>query len=99
MLLGGARMALFPPSSQTVRVASISKRNVEPELSEAVFRRMFQDNAASEDMVVFRRWAAVMDDDLLSRAEREMQAGAKIVFLGETKSPLFKEHQAPFVAH
>ncbi len=98
MLLGGARMALFPPSSQTVRVASISKRNVEPELSEAVFRRMFQDNAASEDMVVFRRWAAVMDDDLLSRAEREMQAGAKIVFWGETNAPVLKEDEAAFVA-
>src|SRR5260370_16117425 len=98
MLLGGARMALFPPSSQTVRVASISKRNVEPELSEAVFRRMFQDNATSEDMVVFRRWAAVMDDDLLSRAEREMQAGAKIVFWGETNAPVLKEDETAFVA-
>ena len=28
MLLGGARLALFPPSSRTVRVASISRRDV-----------------------------------------------------------------------
>src|SRR5260370_26995341 len=62
MLLGGARMALFPPSSQPVRVTSISKTNLEPELSEAVFRRMFQDSAATEEMVVFRRWAALLDD-------------------------------------
>jgi apolipoprotein N-acyltransferase len=49
-------------------------------------------------MVVFRRWAAAMDDDLLSRAEREMQAGAKIVFWGEFNAPVFKEDEAAFVA-
>lgn len=97
MLVGGARMALFAPSSRTVRVASISKRNVSPELSQAVSSRVFQGTATSEDMVVFRRWAAAMDDDLLSRAEREMQAGAKIVFWGESNAPVFKEDEAAFV--
>jgi apolipoprotein N-acyltransferase len=97
MLLGGARLALFPPSSQTVRVASISKRKVEPGLSDAVSERMFQGKATSEDMVVIQRWATAMDDDLLSRAEREMQAGAKIVFWGETNAPIMKEDEAAFV--
>ncbi len=85
MLLGGARMALFPPSSQTVRVASISKRKVEPELSDAVSERMFEGQATSDDMDAIQRWATAMDNDLLSRAEREMQAGAKIVFWGESQ--------------
>ena len=56
MLLGGARMALFPPSSQTVRVASISKRKVEPELSDAVSERMFEGKATREDMDAIQRW-------------------------------------------
>jgi apolipoprotein N-acyltransferase len=97
MLLGGARLALFPPSSQTVRVASISKRKVEPGLSDAVSERMFQGKATSEDMVVIQRWATAIDDDLLSRAEREIQAGAKIVFWGETNAPVMKEDEAAFV--
>ena len=98
MLLGGVRMALFPPSSQTVRVASISKRKVEPELADAVSGRMFAGTATSEDMDAIQRWATAMDDDLLSRAEREMQAGAKIVFWGETNAPVLKEDEAAFVA-
>ena len=98
MLLGGTRMALFPPSSRTVRVASISKKKLEPELSDAVSQRMSEGKATSEDMDVIRRWATAMDDDLLSRAEREMQAGAKIVFWGETNAPVLKENEAAFVA-
>jgi apolipoprotein N-acyltransferase len=98
MLLGGARTSLFPPSSQTVRVASISKRKVEPELSDAVSERMFEGKATSEDIAVIQRWATVMDDDLLLRAEREMQAGAKVVFWGETNAPVLKEGEATFVA-
>lgn len=98
MLLGGARMALFPPSSQTVRVASISRRKIGPELSDAVSERMFGGKPTSEDMVVIRRWATAIDDDLLSRAEREMQAGARIVFWGEANAIVLKEEEAAFVA-
>jgi len=97
MLLGGARMAMFPPSSPTVRVASISKRKVEPELSAEVSRRMFQGEATSEDMEGIQRWATAIDNDLLLRAEEEMRAGAKIVFWGETNAPLLKEDEAAFV--
>jgi apolipoprotein N-acyltransferase len=98
MLLGGARIALFAPSSQTVRVASISKRNVEPELSDAVSERLFAGQATGDDMDAIQRWATAMDHDLLSRAEREMQAGAKIVFWGEANAPVLKEDEAAFVA-
>ncbi len=97
-LLGGVRMALFPPSSQTARVASISKRKVEPELSDAVSERMFEGKATSEDMDAIQRWSTAMQDDLLSRAEREMQSGAKVVFWGEANAPVLKEGEAAFVA-
>lgn len=98
MLLGGARMALFPPSSPTVRVASISKRKIDPELSDAVSERLFAGRATSDDMDAILRWATAMDNDLLSRAEREMQAGARIVFWGETNAPVLKEDETGFVA-
>ncbi len=98
LLLGGARMALFPPSSQTVRVASISKRKIDPELSNAVWGRLSQGQATSEDREAIRTWATAIDDDLLSRAEREMQAGAKIVFWSELNAPVLKEDEPAFVA-
>jgi hypothetical protein len=79
-LLGGARMTLFPPSSETVRVASISRRAVEPELSDSVSDRMWDGKATAYDLVLIRRWATLRGEDLLARAEREMLAGARIVF-------------------
>jgi len=98
ILLGGARMAMFPPSSQVVRVASISKRNVGPEVSEVVSDRMFEGKSTSEDMVVLERWTAAVNNDLLARAEREMQVGARIVFWGEGNARIFKEDEAALVA-
>jgi apolipoprotein N-acyltransferase len=49
-------------------------------------------------MDAIQRWVTAMDNDLLSRAEREMQAGAKIVFWGETNAPVLKEDETAFVA-
>ncbi len=98
MLLGGVRLVLFPPSSATVRVASLSKRDIQPELSDAVAERMFAGKATSEDMVIFRRWHAAQDEDLLARAEREMQAGAKIVFWAEANAPVMKADEAALLA-
>jgi len=97
MFLGGVRMALFPPSSETVRVASISRRAVEPELSEAASERMWDGKATAEDMALIRRWTAARDEDLFIRAEREMLGGAKIVFWGEGNAILMKEDEAAFV--
>jgi apolipoprotein N-acyltransferase len=98
MLLGGARLAVFPPSSQTVRVASISKRKVEPEPSHAAWGRLLAGKPATEDIDAIRRWATAVDNDLLARAERETQAGAKIVFWGEGNALIFKEDEAALVA-
>ena len=98
ILLGGVRLALFPPSSETVRVASVSRKAVDPELSDAVSDRMWDGKATSEDIVLIRRWAAARDEDLLARAEREMLAGARIVFWGEGNAIVVKEDEAVFVA-
>ncbi len=98
LLLGGLRVALFPPNSQTVRVASISDRTVGPELSLPVKIRLFEGKATSEDLLAIRPWASAIDEDLLARAEREMQAGAKIVFWGEADAKLLKEDEAAFIA-
>jgi apolipoprotein N-acyltransferase len=98
ILLGGARLALFPPTSQTVRVASLSRRKLDPQLSEAIAQRLFAGKATNDDMDAIRRWTAAIDDDLLSRAEREMKAGAKIVFWGEANAIVLKEAESAFVA-
>ena len=96
-LLGGARLALNSPSSQTVRVASISRREVGTPLSPAIMSRIWYGNATSNDMDVFRIWSTTTGDDLLARAEKEMQAGAKIVFWSELNALLLREQEAAFI--
>ena len=98
ILLGGARLSVFPPTSQTVRVASLSRRRLEPQLSDAVAQRMFAGKATNDDLDVIRSWAAAIEDDLLTRAEREMRAGAKIVFWGEANAPVLKDAEPAFVS-
>lgn len=99
IIFGGLLLTIFPPSSQTVRIASISRRDMEPELSDAVSSRMFSGQSTAEDLVAIRAWAGAIDNDLLTRAERELQAGAKIVFWGETNAPVLKEDESALVAH
>jgi len=79
-------------------VASISKRKVDPAPTDAAWGRLLVGKPASEDIDAIRRWATAVDNDLLARAEREMQAGAKIVFWGEGNALVFKEDEATLVA-
>lgn len=58
---------------------------------------MFEGKATGEDMLEIQRWTTTIDDDLLSRAEREMQAEAKIVFWGEGNAIAMKQEEAAFV--
>jgi apolipoprotein N-acyltransferase len=44
------------------------------------------------------RWSAARSNDLLARAEREMQSGARIVFWGEANAQLVKPDEATLLA-
>jgi apolipoprotein N-acyltransferase len=98
MLVGGARLALFPPSSATVRVASLSKRQIDPSPSDAAWNRLTLNQPTAADLASIRSWGAAVGNDLLARAEREGQAGAKIVFWGETNAPVLKQDEAAFIS-
>lgn len=98
MLAGGARLTLFPPSSRTVRIASLSKRKVAEEPSDGVWNRALANQATPSDTEVIRKWAALLDQDLLKRAEQEAQLGARIVFWGEANALAFAEDEPAFLA-
>lgn len=93
VLLGGARMALLPPSAPTVRIASLSKRVAETQASDSSFARLLQGRASALDLDVIRAAATSNLDDLLARAGREAEAGAKIVFWGEANARVFKSDE------
>jgi apolipoprotein N-acyltransferase len=98
ILLGGVRLAFFPPSSPTVRVASISARAVDVPRDGALISRIWGAKATSSDKDEFRLWAAATDNDLLARAGQEMEAGAKIVFWSEISAEVLKEDEAGLIA-
>jgi apolipoprotein N-acyltransferase len=98
ILLGGVRLAFFPPSSPTVRVASISAREVGVPRDGALIGRIWGGKATSADKDEFRIWATATDNDLLARAGQEMQTGAKIVFWSEISAEVLKEDEAGLIA-
>jgi apolipoprotein N-acyltransferase len=99
LLLGGARLALFPPDSPTVRVASLSPEGT-PSLhpDPKVLERFFAGEPLSaEEIATIRARAAAIDDGLLTRARDEARAGARIVFWGEANAPVFSTDEADLV--
>ncbi|MGB8342457.1 MAG: nitrilase-related carbon-nitrogen hydrolase, partial [Chthoniobacterales bacterium] len=94
LLAGGARLALFPPSGKTVRVATLSGINTALHPDPKVIARFFRHQPLTpEEIATIRKNAAAIDDDLLNRSEREAKAGARIIFWGEANAPVLKEDE------
>jgi apolipoprotein N-acyltransferase len=80
VVLGGLRLALFPSSAKTTRIASLSQSLIKPEPTDAMWEHLSIGKASDEEAIEIRRWSEAVDDDLLARSEREAQAGAKMFF-------------------
>jgi apolipoprotein N-acyltransferase len=94
LLAGGARLALFPPTGKTVRVAGLSRIDINlhpvPKVVERFFRHL---PLAPDEIATIRESSAAVDNDLLNRSEREAKAGARIIFWGEANAPVLKEDE------
>jgi apolipoprotein N-acyltransferase len=94
LLAGGARLALFPPSARTVRIASLSKLDLALHPDHEVARGFDRhERVTSAEIETIRERAAAIANDLLARTEREARAGARIVFWGEGNAPVLKEDE------
>lgn len=84
LLFGGARLALFPPKSGTVRVACFTQ---------------FDQRASGlpVDRAAFREATAKIQNDYLERTRREARAGARIISWPEVAAPVAKEDEAGFI--
>lgn len=80
-LYGGARLALFPPESSTVRVACFT----------AFDQRV---SRLPEDRTAFRQAAAKIQEDYLERTQQQARAGARIISWPEIAVPVAKEDEA-----
>ena len=94
MLVGGARLAFFPPAGKTVRVATLSRIDRELHPDPKVVGRFFRHEPLTpEEIATIRESSAAIDNDLLNRSEREAKAGARIIFWGEANAPVLKEDE------
>lgn len=84
LLAGGARLAFFPPSSPSVRIASLSPAAQPPQPAFNNLNAIVAGTATSAQRSAFRNASAAVANDLLSRSALEASAGAKIVFWSET---------------
>jgi len=84
ILSGGARLAFFPPSSPSVRVASLSPAEQPQQPAFNDLNAIVAGRATSSQVSAFRIASAAVANDLLLRSALEASAGAKIVFWSET---------------
>jgi apolipoprotein N-acyltransferase len=100
LLLGGARLALFPPSARTVRVAGITpSQGVIAALDRQLSRdpaqpwnqlsplqqRLLSGQSTPADRALFRQASTPVFDELFARSEQEARAGAKIIVWPECR--------------
>lgn len=98
ILAGGARLALFPPGGKTVRIATLSRIDRELHSDAKVVGRFFRHEPLTpEEIATIRENSAAIDDDLLSRSEREAKAGARIIFWGEANAPVLKQDESDLI--
>ena len=98
LLAGGARLAFFPPSSASVRIASLSPA---PEPERSAFKDLdsiVAEGATGAQVGDFRKASASVADDLMARSAREASAGAKIVFWSETAVYLLAQDEPALLA-
>lgn len=94
---GGARLRLTPPDDPTVRVASLTKPDIELIPSPEIAERIFSGSKTAEDTDQVRRRGRSINNDLLSRSDREALAGARIVIWGEGNAFALKDDEQQLI--
>ena len=96
---GGIRLAFFPPSASTVRVAGVSPSMAAVAHRDEILRRYSSfDELANAEPAVLRPALATVNDDLLAASEREAVAGAKIIVWPEAGAGTLAEDHAGLMA-
>ena len=94
ILLGGARLVLFPPAAATVRIASLSPAKEGARIGGDLLQTVVRGEASNDQITQFKVAANADATELLARSEHEAIAGAKIIFWSETAAFVLKEDEA-----
>ncbi|HEY6622049.1 MAG TPA: nitrilase-related carbon-nitrogen hydrolase [Steroidobacteraceae bacterium] len=96
LLAGGLRLVLFTPTSPTVRIASLSAAH-SAKTPDSLEKLAF-GKASSDDLKQIHDWTRKVNDDLLERADRAAEAGAKIIFWAEGNASVLKQDEPALLA-
>jgi apolipoprotein N-acyltransferase len=94
VLLGGARVAFFPPLAKTVRIASLSPLKGPPSLSADLIDKVVRGRADELEIHQFDATTSTNLSDLLERSTREAVAGAEFVFWSEGAVYMRKQNES-----
>lgn len=102
LVSGAVRLALFPPTAQTVRVASITapdelRDGVNPAKLARALNVNFGASMPDEVWQALVRNSQPLNAYLAAQSRREAQAGAKIVFWPETQAVAAQESEAELI--
>jgi apolipoprotein N-acyltransferase len=100
LLGGGVRMAVSPPTADTVRVSVLTTdidREVIPEWGEEQERRLVEGRLTDADRQELGAVMAEINGDLMARSRVEAQAGSKIVVWTEYDAHVFKDEEDAFL--
>jgi apolipoprotein N-acyltransferase len=95
LAFGGARLTLFPPSSDTVQVAGIVSEFHDDLADE--FSQVITHPGPNQDLDKFYQIASQSNDRLLEQSERAAKSGAKIVFWSEGASLVKKDEEQALI--
>src|SRR5208282_973374 len=101
LLYGGGRLALFPPRSPTLRVASITRPDESlfpyPPGADLNKRVMMGEPLTEAETAQLRQRSNSIADFLLGRADLEAQAGAKLITFGEFNFPVLRQYEPDLI--
>jgi apolipoprotein N-acyltransferase len=97
LFFGSARL-MFPPPGPTVRIASLTEPDIKTYPNQDVARRAATGQLTPQEIEDMRQRSWLISDDLLRRAAREADAGAKIVFWGEGNSFVLPQDEPALMA-
>lgn len=101
LFYGGGRLALFPPRSPTIRVASITRpdENLFPNPPSAALNKrvMMGGPLTDAETAQLRQRSNSIADFLLGRADVEAQAGAKLITFGEFNFPVLQQSEPDLI--
>jgi apolipoprotein N-acyltransferase len=92
------RLAFFPSSYPTVRIASLSRSDTNSKIDSTLWYRYAAGTATEGDIKTIRAWQKKVNNDLFERAAREAVAGAKIIFWGETNASVLQDDEDAIIA-